>query len=114
MRNPDELYSDSSIGKGLFYDCPLEKLYLGRNLNYESGQWYGYSPFYSKNIKSVTFGSAILSIDENLISPPIKTIWLTNTPPTGYKYAEGVVNYVSNDLYTELISINTDNKILLN
>ena len=95
--------SDSYTGEGLFYDCPLEKLYIGRNLNYKSGKSYGYSPFYSKDIKSVTFGSAILSIDENLISPPIKTIWLTNTPPVGYKYAEGVVNYVSNDLYTELI-----------
>ena len=95
--------NSSYTGEGLFYDCPLEKLYIGRNLNYESGKRYGYSPFYSKNIKSVTFGSAILSIDENLISPPIKTIWLTNTPPTGYKYAEGIVNYVSNDLYTELI-----------
>ena len=95
--------NSSYTGEGLFYDCPLEKLYIGRNLNYESAKRYGYSPFYSKNIKSVTFGSAILSIDENLISPPIKTIWLTNTPPTGYKYAEGIVNYVSNDLYTELI-----------
>lgn len=99
----NKYYYSSYTGEGLFYDCPLEKLYLGRNLNYDSSKMFGYSPFYNKSIKSVTFGSAILSIDKNLMSTAIKTIWLTNTPPTGYKYAEGIVNYVLNDLYTELI-----------
>lgn len=33
---------------------------------------------------------------------PLKTIWLTNTPPAGYKYLEGEVNYVSNNLYENL------------
>ena len=58
-------YSNSSYstGEGLFYDCPLEKLYLGRNLNYESGQSYGYSPFYSKTkLKEVTIGKSVTKI----------------------------------------------------
>lgn len=31
-----------------------------------------------------------------------KTIWLTNTPPSGYTNAKGTVNYVANDQYTSL------------
>ena len=33
---------------------------------------------------------------------PVKTIWLTNTPPTNYTYAQGTVNYVSNNQYSGL------------
>ena len=32
----------------------------------------------------------------------MKTIWLTNTPPSGYKNASGAINYVSNDQFTSL------------
>ena len=65
----------------------------------------GHHAFYGcSNIYSLTIGSGISSISSNTFSvKPKKTIWLTNTPPIGYKYAEGIVNYVSNDLYTELI-----------
>ena len=39
-------------GKGLFYDCPLETIELGRNILYndyeDSAAKYGYSPFYNK------------------------------------------------------------------
>jgi len=31
-----------------------------------------------------------------------KTIWLTNTPPSGYTNAAGAVNYVANEQYTDL------------
>ncbi len=34
-----------NYGKGLFYDCPLKSAYLGRNLNYNAGGRYGFSPF---------------------------------------------------------------------
>ncbi|MDE6256664.1 MAG: leucine-rich repeat domain-containing protein, partial [Muribaculaceae bacterium] len=58
--------SSSTKGKGLFYDCPLETLYLGRNLSYEKGSNYGYSPFYSKNIlTSLTIGNLVTSIGES-------------------------------------------------
>lgn len=33
---------------------------------------------------------------------PAKVIWLTNTPPSGYSYAAGTVNYVANNQYTQL------------
>ena len=57
-------YSSSYyIGEGLFYDCPLETLYLGRNLSYSSTKYYGYSPFYDQyKLKSVTIGNSVTSI----------------------------------------------------
>ena len=62
-------YSNSYKGEGLFYDCPLEKLYLGRNLNYNSSVKYGYSPFYSKTkLKEVTIGNSITSIGDYAFS----------------------------------------------
>ena len=51
------------IGEGLFYDCPLESIYLGRNLSYERTVNYGYSPFYGlKALKSVTIGNSVTNI----------------------------------------------------
>lgn len=65
---------------GLFSDCPLEILYLGRNLNYTIGVYYEYcgyrchiyhyyySPFYEKRkLKSVTIGSLVTTIGEELL-----------------------------------------------
>ena len=120
-------YGGNSItGQGLFYDCPLESVYLGRNLSYSSENSYGYSPFYNKdalihvtigrevtaigqyafyscdNIHSLTINSGVLSIGSSAFSTPDKVIWLTNTPPTGYANAKGNINYVSNDQYTSL------------
>ena len=58
-------HSDENIGQGLFYDCPLESLYLGRNLSYEADHSYGYSPFYEKTaLKSVTIGNSVTKIGE--------------------------------------------------
>ena len=124
-------YCNSSygIGEGLFYDCPLEKVYLGRKLSYRSGKSYGYSPFYNKdalyyvaigdgvnaiadyafygcdNISILTINNNVLSIGSNAFSTPKKTIWLTNTPPTGYANAKGNINYVANDQYTSLSNV---------
>lgn len=51
-------------GKGLFYDCPLNSLYLGRNLYYSIYYEYdGYSPFAQiKCLKSVTIGCSVTTI----------------------------------------------------
>ena len=50
-------------GLGLFIGCPLEKLYLGRNLSYETGETYGYSPFYDiKTLTSVTISNNVTNI----------------------------------------------------
>ena len=35
----------AGFGKGLFYDCPLKNIYLGRNLTYNTSMPYGFLPF---------------------------------------------------------------------
>ena len=58
-------YGNSSIGRGLFYDCPLEKLYLGRNLSYKTNEEYGYSPFFGvTSLTYLTIGNSVTSIGE--------------------------------------------------
>ena len=58
-------YESSGIGEGLFYDCPLETLYLGRKLFYSTGEEYGYSPFYNNSsLKTVTVGNNVTSIED--------------------------------------------------
>ncbi len=63
----------------------------------------GQNAFKDCNLKSLTVGTGVVSISSSAFTfRPTKTIWLTNTPPTGYQYARGTVNYVANDLYTNL------------
>lgn len=64
----------------------------------------GHNAFQNCGLKSVTIGTGVTSIGSNVFfgNTPAKVIWLTNTPPTGYAKASGTVNYVPNDLYTEL------------
>ena len=54
----------------LFYNCPLETLYLGRNLKYpEDSEDYrfGISPFRGiKSLAEVTVGSSVTSLGNNL------------------------------------------------
>ena len=118
-------YNPDFIAKQLFAYCALKEVYLGRNLSYNTGSTYGYSPFYNhkglkyvsvggqvsigeytfyncSNLCSVTIGNGVLSIGSNAFSTPKKVIWLTNTPPTGYANAKGSINYVANDQYTSL------------
>ena len=54
------------VGQGLFNDCPLEKVYIGRNLSYNTNQNYGYSPFYNKStITELTLSDSVTTISEN-------------------------------------------------
>ena len=59
-------YQDENVfGKGLFYYCPIDTLYLGRNLSYKTDEKYGYSPFYNiKTLRSVIIGNSVTSIGE--------------------------------------------------
>ena len=56
-------------GEGLFYDCPLETLYLGRNIYIRTSYNFseksvGYSPFYNiTELTSVTIGNSVTSIE---------------------------------------------------
>ena len=53
----------NGASQGLFYDSPLESVYLGRNLSYSSSSSYGYSPFYNKDaIRSLTIGDSVTTI----------------------------------------------------
>ena len=48
---------------GLFNDCPLEEVYLGRTLSYTEKKDYGYSPFYKQEaLTTVTVGSKVTSL----------------------------------------------------
>ena len=61
--------SHNSLGRGdgLFIYCPLESVYVGRNLSYENGLSHGYSPFY-KNTReaTITLGDHITTISSYL------------------------------------------------
>lgn len=58
------------------------------------------------DLNSVIIGSGVTSIGYRAFSGTNikKTIWLTNTPPSGYEYsgANGTINYVSNEHYNFL------------
>ncbi len=55
--------------RGLFSDCPLEYIYLGRDLSYVSGASYGYSPFYGQNnLTEVVISDHVLSLGNYLFS----------------------------------------------
>ena len=56
-------------GEGLFKDCPLENVYLGRDLSYEVSSTYGYSPFYGNvMLSSVFIGKNVTSIKTRAFS----------------------------------------------
>ena len=59
-------YGTTGLGEGLFYDCPLETVYLGRNISYRSGKQAGYSPFYKTPITSLAISNSVTSIGNYL------------------------------------------------
>ena len=101
--------SVTSIGTYAFRDCEgLTSIEISNSVTS-----IGAYAFYNTHLKSVIIGSGVLSIGSGVFSyyshyssaygaKPIKVIWLTNTPPSGYSNAAGMVNYVANDLYTSL------------
>ena len=95
--------SVTSIGSSAFYGCSgLKSIVIGSGVT----SIPDYSLYTGKSIESLTIGSSVLSISYVAFSAtrnssgakPVKTIWLTNTPPTNYSYAAGTVNYVANNL----------------
>ena len=52
-------------GRGLFYDCPLETLYLGRDLLYDTDYLKGYSPFcFNETLTYITISNNVTNIGE--------------------------------------------------
>ena len=56
------LSASQSIGYGSFGLCPIEMLYLGRNLNVSYSSHYGNRATFGAEVKEVTFGSNVTSI----------------------------------------------------
>ena len=96
--------SVTSLGSYAFYGCSgLQSVVVGNGVISIPDCAFGTG----KNIKSFTVGTCVQSISDfafynNSTYKPIKTIWLTNTPPSGYSNAAGTINYVANDLYSSL------------
>ena len=99
-------HSVTSIGSSAFDGCTgLTSVTIPNSVTSISGH-----TFYNTRLKSVTIGAGVLSISSDAFSysdsstgaKPVKVIWLTNTPPSGYERVGGKVNYVANDLYKGL------------
>ena len=54
--------------RGLFYNCPLRTLYLGRNLSHNTASKYGSSPFCGEKnaLSTLEIGKYVTSIDANM------------------------------------------------
>ena len=52
----------NNLHVGLFRDCPLETVYLGRNLKYDESHYSGYSPFYGTPITTIIISDSVTSI----------------------------------------------------
>ena len=64
-KNPLSL-GRNSANKGLFYDCPLDSVYIGRELSYQNTEAYGYSPFYrSPTLRSIVISDVPSKIETN-------------------------------------------------
>ena len=90
----------TSIGASAFAGCSsLASVIIPNNVTS-----IGHEAFQYSGITSVTIGSSVKSIGTYAFncSDITKTIWLTNTPPSGYSYLNGKYNYVSNDQYKDL------------
>ena len=82
--------SGSSIGLGLFASCPLEEVYIGRNITYDNNNCsysfasypadYGYSAFYNQpKLAKVTFSSTVTEIPAYLFYENV-AMTLTDLP----------------------------------
>ena len=66
-RADDTVLSLGSNGSSpMFASCPLDKVYIGRNISYKKTSNYGYSPFYrNTSLRSVTITDRETEVSEN-------------------------------------------------
>ncbi len=92
--------SVTTIGESAFSDCSsLTSVTIPNSVT-----TIGRSAFSDcSSLTSVTIGNSVTIIGDNAFTNNnAKIIWLTNTPPAGYRNVEGSIQYVANDLYTGL------------
>ncbi len=67
IEDADEALSLGSNGSNpLFADCPLDEVYIGRKLSYQTSSNYGYSPFYrNTSLRSVEISDVETRIYDN-------------------------------------------------
>ena len=67
MDNGDSDLSLSSNGSyPMFADCPLDSVYIGRNITYNTSSSYGYSPFYrNTSLRTVVITDRETEISDN-------------------------------------------------
>lgn len=95
-------YTVTSI-KGAFHNFTNLKEVVIPNTVTSIGDYAFYN---CSNLKSLTIGESVTSIGNNAFNyKPIKTIWLPETPPTGYAQANGARNYTPNNSYTSLTNV---------
>ena len=109
-------HTSAGTGKGLFYDCPLETLYLGRNLSYNNSSdphdydsKFGYSPFYGKStLTSVTIGDCVTSLELYLFAgcSRLESIEIPNSITNiGKSVFEGCSGFTSIEIPNSVTSI---------
>ena len=94
-------YSVTSIGDNAFNNCTnLTNVSISNSITS-----IGKGAFSKTGLKTLIVGAGVQLFDKSAFSgaaQPIKTIWLTNTPPQNYSVAQGIVNYVANSQYGSL------------
>ena len=76
-------YSSDPAGKGLFYDSPLNSVFIGRKLSYDTGSNKGYSPFANiENLTKARLGKKLSSISDYLFYGCIHLTEVTSCPTT--------------------------------
>ena len=62
-------HNSSGLGKGLFRNCPLQSVFIGRMLSYNTDKYDGYSPFaYNDSLKTARLGNKVTTIPNYLFA----------------------------------------------
>lgn len=111
--------SDAEYSRGLFASCPLEEVYIGRNVIYDEydsslnsfayhPEYYGYSAFYNQpKLAKVTFSSTVTEIPEYLFYENIAMIFtdLPKVKTIGKSAFEGCSKLTTLNLGQDLMTV---------